>query len=176
ILRSLRKGDKDALCAVYETYKDCLRTIAGSMLHDGSAAEDVLHDVFVSFSQQARQIRIKSSLKHYLIASVVNRVRDEYRRKHVKTTDLEHADAISSESDGPDRRVMAGETASLLREALVLIPFEQREVIVLHLRGGLTFKEIARLQTTTLSTAHGRYRYGLKKLHTLLNGELSYES
>ena len=173
LLKKLRKGDRDALWTVYEKYKDSLRTIAGSMLHDMCAAEDVLHDVFVSFAQKARQLHIKVSLRHYLITCVANKVRDEYRRKQVHTVELNHAKPACSRSDGPDDRIMADERTRVLALALASIPFEQREVVVLHLKGALTFREIARMQNITLSTAHGRYRYGLKKLRTLLNGELS---
>jgi RNA polymerase sigma factor (sigma-70 family) len=176
ILNKLRKGDKDAMSIVYETHKDSLRTIAGSMMQDRGAAEDVLHDVFVAFAQKARQHHIKSSLRHYLIACVANRVRDEYRRKKIHTVDLDRTEPACSPSDGPDERVMADERTQALAHALGAIPFEQREVVVLHLKGAMTFREIARLQNTTLSTAHGRYRYGLKKLRALLNGEFSHES
>ena len=176
ILKKLKKGDKDTLCLVYETYKDSLRTIAGSMLHDMCSAEDVLHDVFVTFAQKARQLHIKGSLRHYLITCVVNRVRDEYRRKRVHTVELDQAEPLCSGLDGPDGPIMANERARALAHALGAIPFEQREVVVLHLKGALTFREIARLQNTTLSTAHGRYRYGLKKLRTLLNGEFNNDS
>jgi RNA polymerase sigma-70 factor, ECF subfamily len=176
ILRRLKNGDREALCAVYQEHKDRLRTIAGSMLHDRGAAEDVLHDVFVSFAQKARQLQIKSSLRHYLIRCVVNRVRDEYRRKHVHTVDLDHAEPVSSGLDGPDGQIMADERTRILAQALASLPFEQREVVVLHLKGAMTFREIARMQSITLSTAHGRYRYGLKKLRTHLNGEFGNDS
>jgi len=36
----------------------------------------------------------------------------------------------------------------------------------------LTFKEIARIQDVSISTVQGRYRYGIDKLRSLLNGEL----
>lgn len=176
ILKKLKKGDKDALCLVYETHKDSLRTIAGSMLRDRCAAEDVLHDVFVAFAQKARQLRITGSLRHYLITCVVNRVRDEYRRRQVHTVDLAQTEPVCSRSDDPDEPIMADERTQVLKHALASIPFEQREVVVLHLKGALTFREIARMQNITLSTAHGRYRYGLKKLRTLLNGEFSNDS
>jgi RNA polymerase sigma-70 factor (ECF subfamily) len=176
ILKRLKAGDREALCLVYEKYKDSLRTIAASMLHDMCAADDVLHDVFVAFARKARQLHIKSSLRHYLITSVVNRVRDEYRRKQVHTVELDRAAPVCSRSGGPDSRIMADERAQLLAHALASIPFEQREVIVLHLKGALTFREIARMQNITLSTAHGRYRYGLNKLRTLLDGELNDDS
>jgi len=45
---------------------------------------------------------------------------------------------------------------------------EQRETVVLHLNGGMKFKEIARMQKIPLSTVQGRYRYGLEKLRSIL--------
>ena len=47
------------------------------------------------------------------------------------------------------------------------MPFEQRETIVMHLNGGMKFKEISRMQKIPLSTVQGRYRYGLEKLRTI---------
>ena len=77
----LKRGSRDALRELYGKYKDNLRTMAGSMLHDTQAGEDVLHDVFVAFAANARQLNIRTSLKNYLITCVVNRVRDEFRRR-----------------------------------------------------------------------------------------------
>ena len=52
------------------------------------------------------------------------------------------------------------------------IPYEQREVIILHLRTGMKFQQIAKLQDISINTVKGRYRYGLDKLRTILNGEV----
>jgi DNA-directed RNA polymerase specialized sigma24 family protein len=48
---------------------------------------------------------------------------------------------------------------------------EQRETIILHLNGGMKFKEIAEVQHIPMNTVQGRYRYGLDKLRTILRGE-----
>jgi DNA-directed RNA polymerase specialized sigma24 family protein len=40
---------------------------------------------------------------------------------------------------------------------------------MLHLRGGMKFREIAGLQGISINTAKSRYRYGLQKLRTLLS-------
>ena len=45
--------------------------------------------------------------------------------------------------------------------ALSTLPVEQREVIIAHLWGGLTFHEIARVAGTSASTAHRHYGAGL---------------
>ena len=172
LIWKLKRGNRDALRLLYEKYKDSLRTIAGSMLHDTHAAEDCLHDVFVVFAENAKQFNIRTSLKNYLTTCVVNRARDEFRRRQPQTIELDKAGPISSDSNCPESQAEATEKAKLLTDALADIPYEQREVIVLHLKGGLKFREVARVQQTSVSTVHGRYKYGLKKLRTILDGEL----
>ena len=171
LIWKLKRGNRDALRVLYEKYKDNLRTIAGSMLHDTHAAEDVLHDVFVTFAENARGLQIRTSLKNYLTTCVVNRARDEFRRRQPQTIELDKTGPISSDSSCPQNQSEANEKSKLLTDALGAIPYEQREVIVLHLKGGLKFREVARVQQTSVSTVHGRYKYGLKKLRAILDGE-----
>ena len=172
LIWKLKRGNRDALRQLYEKYKDDLRTIAGSMLHDTQAGEDVLHDVFVTFAENAKGLQIRKSLKNYLTTCVVNRIRDEFRRRGPQTIELDKAGPISADSHRPGSRLEADEKSRVLTDALAAIPYEQREVIVLHLKGGLKFREVARVQQTSVSTVHGRYKYGLKKLRTILDGEL----
>jgi RNA polymerase sigma-70 factor (ECF subfamily) len=58
--------------------------------------------------------------------------------------------------------------------AVMALPNEQREAVVLHIWGGLTFREIGRLTGTRTATATSRYRYGLGKLRQAL-GETNDE-
>jgi len=172
LIWQIKRGDKQALRWVYEKYKNNLLTIAVSLLHDSNAAEDVLHDVFISFAASVRQLQLRGSLKNYLIISLVNQVRDRFRKGKHHVVGLDQVGPISSDSEGPEQSAIFGEESQLLTGALAKLPFEQREVIILHLNGGMTFKEIANMQGTSISTVQGRYRYGLSKLRTILNGEL----
>ncbi len=44
-------GSPSALGRIYRKYADMLKTLAMVLLNDASAAEDVVHDVFVRFAQ-----------------------------------------------------------------------------------------------------------------------------
>jgi len=59
-----------------------------------------------------------------------------------------------------------------LSSAMASLPYEQREVISLRLEERMTFRRIAGLQKTSVSTVNGRYRYGIEKLRSLLNSEV----
>ena len=74
LLKRLCCGDPDALRRIYEKYMDDLLAVAASLLSDVHAAEDCLHDVFVSFAGAV-------SLKGYLVSCVANRARDQLRKK-----------------------------------------------------------------------------------------------
>ena len=74
------RGSKDALRRIYEKYKDDSLGLAVALLNDISLAEDVVHDVFVSFAQSAGTFNLTGSLKSYLSACVANRARDRNRK------------------------------------------------------------------------------------------------
>jgi RNA polymerase sigma-70 factor (ECF subfamily) len=85
---------------------------------------------------------------------------------------LDRIGPVSSNEDRPEQSVMFSEESQLLTDALAEIPFEQREVIILRLQGGMKFRQIALVQGVPVSTVQGRYRYGLDKLSSVMNGEV----
>ncbi|MFC1764391.1 RNA polymerase sigma factor [Planctomycetota bacterium] len=172
IVRFNRK-DGDAFRRIYLKYRSDLLKVAGALLSDQGAAEDVLHDVFMNFARQAGSFRLRSRLKAYLAICVANRARDVNRRERQRrTSGLDAVEEPVSPQPGPAHPLVERERAERLAAALALLPFEQREVIVLHLQQGLRFREIARLQALSPNTVMSRYRYALEKLRSSLNGEL----
>jgi hypothetical protein len=64
------------LTRVYEKYRADLLRLAGSLLNDRTAAQDVVQDAFVRFAGVARTFRLTGSLKGYLATCVANRARN----------------------------------------------------------------------------------------------------
>ena len=57
-------------------------------------------------------------------------------------------------------------------QALQEVPYQQREIIILRLYSGMKFREIAELHGVSLNTVQSRYRYGLDRLRSTLNGKV----
>jgi RNA polymerase sigma factor (sigma-70 family) len=165
-------GSRDALQRIYEKYLNYLLTLAMALLNDAAAAEDVVHDVFVSFAESTESFKLKGNLRSYLTTCVVNRSRDRIRVNQRKPSSLDGTELISLDSDGPDQAIISSEQAQRLNLAIARLPDEQRQVIVLRLKGQMKFRNIAELQGTSINTIQGRYRYGLDKLRSILNGEV----
>ena len=167
-----KSGSKDALQRIYEKYRDYLLTVAMALVNDANLAEDIVHDVFVAFTQSSGKFRLRGSLKGYLATCAVNRCRDHIRARKRRPLSLDEDTPIQSEFGLPDRRMISDEQSRQLAEAMAKLPYEQREVIALHLNAAMKLRHIARLRNVPASTIKGRYRYGLQKLRSALNGRL----
>ena len=168
-----KRGSTEALQRIYEKYVVYLVTLATALLNDLGTAEDIVHDVFVSFAQSPERLRLEGSLKAYLATCVVNRLRDRIRSRQRQPSDLADAASIRSTAIGPELSAVCSEELQQLSRAMARLPYEQKEVVMLHLHGGMMFKHIARLQHVSINTVQSRYRYALDKLRSLMNGEMT---
>ena len=171
LVKRLKCGDKDSLSKIYDRYKDDLFTVAISLLQDASAAEDVVHDVFVSFVEGIKDLEVRRSLRQYLITCVVNRSRKSFR-KDGKGIGLDQIGHVVSNYSNPEHLAVSREEMLLVTSALAKIPFKQRETIIMHLKGQMKFREIAAVFECPISTVLQRYQYGLNKLRSLINKEM----
>jgi len=163
-----KRGSRQALQDIYQKYRAYLLTLATALLNDVNAAEDILHDFFVSFAQSGKKLKTDGSLKWYLVTCVANRARDRIRAEKRQAVSLDHADSMRSNADDPETLAICNEEMQRLLCAIDQLPYEQREVVILHARGQMKFKMIARLQSVSIKTVQSRYRYGLDKLRAAL--------
>ncbi len=167
-----KSGSKDALQRIYEKYRDYLLTLAVALVNDAGLAEDIVQDVFVMFAQSCGTFKLRGSLKSYLATCTLNRCRDLIRARKHRPHSLDEDTPMQSDFDPPDKRMITDEQSRLVAGAMAQLPYEQREVIALHLNASMKLRHIARLQNVSVSTIKGRYRYGLQKLRSALNGRL----
>lgn len=173
LLWRFKRGSREAFQLIYRKYADDLLTLAANLLNDKADAEDVVQDVFISFAQSVKKFHLRGSLKGYLTTCVANRCRDyirKYRRR--QTMLVNQAEQAATVVKSPVQLVIYSEQLQKLSCAIAELPYEQREAIILRLHGGMRFKQIAGLQNISIKTAQSRYRYGLDKLRSILNGEV----
>jgi RNA polymerase sigma-70 factor (ECF subfamily) len=147
--------------------------VAGALLGDSGDVEDVVHDVFVGFASQAGRFELKGSLKGYLAICAANRARNVMRQGRQVETERRATDKLERvlQPDSSETATRA-EQHRIVRSALADLPSEQRQVIVLHVFGSLRFGEIARQTGASVNTIKSRYRYGIQKLRSVLDGQV----
>jgi RNA polymerase sigma-70 factor, ECF subfamily len=128
-------------------------------------AEDVVQETFLALMQKTELPR---EPEHYCLRTFRNRALN-YKRSLWRrlTRELESQRWFEKTEDENPAELAA------MRQ-LAELPPEQREVIVLKIWNRCTFDEIGALLEISPNTAAGRYRYGLQKMKTQLEGA-SYE-
>lgn len=142
--------------ALYRQHGAALLLFASAVSGDRGRAQDAVHQVFLKAIENGNLSQAINK-KAYLYASVRNAVLNDAKFRDRDA----HLDADSAWFSPPDRDY-AGEQN--LRCALCDLPDDQREVVVLHIWGELTFSEIGNVLGVSSNTAASRYRYGLAKL------------
>jgi len=178
-----KRGSREALTRIYEKYKADLLLLAVGLLNDKAAAEDVVHDVFLSFVRHLDGFRLTGSLKGYLLTCTANHARNWNKAQRVRTRVNSESSNLRVEGVPPSKRgpeardtletLVCNEQLELLSGALAALPFEQREIVMLRLHGQMTFQAIAKAMRVSTNTAKSRYRYGMDKLRVTLNGEVT---
>ncbi len=141
---------------LYRQHGAALLLFASAISGDRGRAQDALHQVFLKVIENG-SLGQAIDKKSYLFACVRNAVLND-----AKLQDRSMPLDVDSAWFSPPDRDYAGERN--LRRALGDLPKDQREVIVLHVWGDLTFSEIGELLGVSSNTAASRYRYALAKL------------
>ncbi len=172
LIWEMKQGSKKALEQLYEKYEGFLITVAAALCQRMDWAEDVVQDFFVAFVKSAHALKHQGDLKAYMAICVANLSRDRLRKGRRDPVSLDQDIQIVSAMGSPEQIAMAQEQALILSRALGQLPFEQREVIVLHLHGRMKFTRIARDLDRSVNTVRSQYRYGIQKLRSLVDCEV----
>ena len=144
---------RDEVRKLYEQHRRGLFAYACTFVPSFATAEDVLHQVFTRVLRF--DVEIAGSPIPYLYRAVRNAALNQIR---------DRAREVSLEDGWLDSPPGMEQTGLELQSALRELPEDQREVIVLHIWGGLSFEEVAAALGISPNTAASRYRYGLTKL------------
>ncbi len=166
IINKAKAGDPNAMAEIYGQYRDSLMELAVRHCQDIHAAEDVLQDVFVSLMVQMPKLTLRTSLQAYLKASVLNRVRDQFRKKARRQHAIPANEQGATQSD-PEKQAVLKEQITHLQQSLLTLPRDQRDVLMWRVYEGHSFMRISQFQASRCGTVRARYRYGRTKLALL---------
>ena len=177
LMAAIANGSESALELLYERYNRYAFSLAYRMLHDATAAEDIVQEAFLALWRKADTYQQQhGSVRGWLQAIVHHRAIDKIRasaHRDQQYTPLQadkEQDPASTEPE-PWEQAWHGEQSRLIRAALDQIPAEQRQVIELAYFGGYTHAEISEQWNIPLGTVKGRMRLGLQKLKQILQND-----
>ena len=161
-------GDQEAFALLVDRYHArCLR-VATHLLADADAADDAVQDAFVRAYRHMGGYREQDKFGAWLMRIVVNQCRTQLARERrgvdrdeqslTRHFQREDADAIGAVADRHDE----------LARALVQLPTEQREAVVLRFADELSFDEMSTITGVGVSALKMRVQRACSRLRTIL--------
>jgi RNA polymerase sigma-70 factor, ECF subfamily len=181
-LAEYRRGDTDALGKLAEHYRRPLFGFILRMTEGREGAEEIFQEVWYRVIRNLDSYREKRFLS-WLFRIAHNLIIDRARKAR-PVVDLQSGaddgsdnapDAIEARLAAPGlsaaSEVVGHDLGRRIAGAVGRLPPEQREVFLMRMEGDLPFKEIARIQGTSINTALARMQYALAKLRNELKNE-----
>jgi len=172
IIESCRRGDRDALRALYEAHKDRVYSIAFYFFHgDAQTAHDVTQQVFLKLIGGIAKFRGDSAFTTWLYRLVVNACLDRARRERAETAaDPEVLNEFVDPAASHEERFARTELTSAVQAAVVGLPPKLRIAILLRYFDDLSYADMAAALNCSIGTVASRLSRG----HRLLAGRLAH--
>src|ERR1700740_899152 len=180
IARGLRRRDPDLLDRLIEQYQHRLLRYLVYLSGNHELAEDLFQETWIRVLERGHQYDGRHEFSTWLYAVARNLTIDYLRKKSPLSLDGMIDGLMEDERHEPlepaDTRLMAWEVvqqheqAERINAALVSIPAEYRETVMLRFQEGLTLDEIATLTQAPLGTVKSRLYRGMNLLMGLLGG------
>ena len=169
----LAAGDEAALGEVYDQFSSFVFGLAQRVIGDPRAAEDVSQEVFLHIWEHPDAFDpARGSLRTWLGTLTHRRAVDHVRREEARRR-RQQREADRRPSHIPDVEEMATAMvqAERVRNALDVLPAEQRRCIHLAYYEGKTYREVAEVLGIPEGTAKSRLRLGLRRIADALEHE-----
>ncbi len=180
LIERAKQGDQNAQGKLVQLWYKRIYNFAYKFFLDHDLAMEVSQKTFISMCKNLQSLQDILRFKSWLYKIAVNYCREEARkRKNSRSLSFEKIwnreaedspmwESSGLRNDNPDRQLQQKELSDILRDALLGLNEEQREVVIMKEYEGLKFREIAEVLNISENTVKSRMYYGLDGLRKIL--------
>jgi RNA polymerase sigma-70 factor, ECF subfamily len=167
LVLAAQRGDPAAFRELYDNYRGRVYSLAVYSTGDDAPAQDLVQAVFLNVFRGLRKFRFQSTFSTWIYRIAHNECQNYHRRRHVNFVPLE---AILGGSDEIDPTPISDalharqECQSIIQQAVMQLPFQMREAVVLRYVEGLSYEEMSKVIGCAPGTVASRLSRALTEL------------
>jgi len=159
-------GEMPAFEVLYDRHRGALYRYFVRHLGEATTANDLYQSCWEKVIGARSRYRPQAPFRAWLFRIAHNLVADHYRRRP-PLTPLDESGFVGA-APGPDEALERDAQAASLRAALLSLPSEQRDALLLKLEGGFSLEDIASLSGVGRETIKSRLRYATERLRKVM--------
>jgi RNA polymerase sigma factor (sigma-70 family) len=166
LMTQVRSGVGEMLGVLFERYQSPLFNFFYKLTGEPGASEDLVQEVFFRMLKYRHTYRVETGFRAWMYQIARNARVDLLRRRHPETTwEPEMSPAIK-----PADTAQQQQEAAMLHAALLELPEEKREVLVLSRFQDLKYEQIAEILGCEVSTVKVKVHRALHELREIFRG------
>lgn len=144
----------------YDTKNIVYYTILG-IVKDPSLSEDLMQETYLKMLENIHSFKKSSSVKAWIATIARNLALNEYnKRKRELYVDISEDEVLFGSVDSSsEKELIVGEILSSLDDTL-------RDIVIYHVLGDLTFKEISKILDIPQGTIQWKYYEAIKSIQS----------
>jgi len=172
LMSDFANNDAKAFELLYARHKDAVYRYFLRHISSAEIGAELMQDLWVKVINAKVNYQVKATFKTWLYTLAHHRLVDWYRRNNLESKAFVENDS-DDEIDGsidwnPEDELQTKRLAKVLKQSVNQLPFDQREVFLLHQEAALTLPQIAKMLDEGLEKIKSRYRYAIKRLRMSL--------
>lgn len=162
--------DRQAANLLVERYQKLVYSVAYRIVLNRTDAEDLVQSIFIRVLGGLKTFVQGTDFKSWLYTIAWNTSLNARKQTKRQQTVVRNAATGAPQADrsDPGAALMSSEARDVIENAIAQLPEEQRVVLHLRLRDGLTHEEIAKIVKVPPATVTSRLFLARKKLERLL--------
>lgn len=170
LMVAVRGGDLAQLGTLFERYHTGLFNFFLRLTGSRQLSEDLVQESFIRILKYRKTFRQPGEFRPWLYKLARNAAAAHFR-KH-RRDHLPETEAPETASDAPlaSAEMERAESARMMRAALLALPYERREVLLLSRFGELRYDEIAGLLGCSVGAVKLRVHRAVKQLREVYDG------
>jgi RNA polymerase sigma-70 factor (ECF subfamily) len=164
-------GDKQAFGKLVERHKQQAYVWALGLVGNKDDAYDISQEAFIRVYRSLKRFDITKPFRPWFYTIVSNLSKSWLRRRKIgdyRLIDIDDVSYLLAAEGTPEESLTRKRLVASLRRALLQLPFNDREIIVLQHFRGMSYDEIAGLLGIPRGTVMSRLYYARKKLAKLM--------
>lgn len=175
LIKKFLQGQTEAFNTLVWRWEKPLYNFILRYIGDCEQTKDVLQNTFIRAYKSLNRLKDHTRFSAWIYQIALNQCHDCWKARksgHLNLSDLEDDEqdnkrehySMVDPAHGPEKIRNNAELAEYLRQALLMIPEEQRVVIIMKEYHGLKFTEIEAILQIPINTIKSRLYYGLSAL------------
>lgn len=162
-------GESAAFGPLIKLYRQRMLSYLFKLCGNRELAEDLFQETLIKIWRGLKNYKDQNKFSSWIFSIAHNTVMDKLRMNKREKDIYEIGDMeFPALTNDPYRELVDSETGEIISKAVDRLSLKQKEVFLLRIHGGMTFREISEITGESLNTVLSHMNYSVKKLRKML--------